>query len=285
MIAVLFLRYGAVRRLLIGCCSLFAATGGAHAFGPEGHLIAGLLAEPLLCSAARNEIRALDRAVSSELGDFAELGLWADRIRSVSEWRHTGPWHYMNIERDAPSLAAAERAVRAFAHPPEGDVLWAIEHFSEQLENRSLPAATRADALRFLVHFVVDIHQPLHVGRAADRGGNMVDVTYDGTVVNLHRFWDTEVIALADLSPARYARRLATIEPAGSAQSERATWAAESLFLRAQVYRGVPASARVRALSADYLQAAQRLTERRLREAGERLAATLNSLLCAETRR
>jgi hypothetical protein len=108
---------------------------------------------------------------------------------------------------------------------------------------------------------------------------------YHGTVVNLHRFWDTDVVALADLAPARYARRLATIEPVGSAQSERATWAAESLFLRAQVYGGLPASARVRALSADYLQAAQRLTERRLREAGERLAATLNSLLCAETGR
>ena len=267
---------------LVGCGWLLAAASGAHAFGPEGHLIAGSLAEPLLCPSVRNEIRNLDRSVRSDLNDFAELGLWADRIRSLPSWRHTSPWHYMNIERDAPNLAAALRAVRAFEHPPEGDVLWAIEHFSARLANRALSPAARADALRFVAHFVVDIHQPLHVGRAGDRGGNTIEVAVRGTAVNLHRFWDTDVIALANLSPARYARRLAAREiSARPVATAPALWAAESLFLRAQIYDGVPAAAGVHALTESYQQSAQRLTERRLREAGHRLAATLNSLLCA----
>ena len=197
----------------------------ADAYGPEGHLIAGHLAEPRLCAAARAEIAAIDRQVEATLGDFAELGLWADRIRSLPGWEQSAPWHYMNVESAATTLAEAERAIRAYEHPPEGDVLWAIEHFSALLADRAQTPQVRADALRLVAHLVVDVHQPLHVGLASDRGGNEIEVRYGTTVTNLHRFWDTDVIQLRGLSPRRYARAIGAVRcqplPPATTQSPR----------------------------------------------------------------
>ena len=159
----------------------------AAAYGPAGHLIAGRAAEPLLCRAAADAIVAL-----GDGDDLGELGLWADQIRSDPAYADAAPWHYMNVDDDS--------TVAAFEHPPEGDVLWAIGYFRDRLADRSLPDAERAEALRFLVHFIVDLHQPLHVGRADDRGGNSVELRFRGEGTNLHRFWDTDVIEVTNLS-------------------------------------------------------------------------------------
>jgi hypothetical protein len=280
-----------------------AAPRAASAFGPLGHRIAGLLAEPALCRAAREEIAALGARES-----LAHLGLWADTIRGVPEWEHSGPWHYMNVElRDesAPSgeerleraangdrplealaedSAAALAAIRAFRPPPEGDVLSAIERFRSELADKSLPAHERAAALKFLVHFVVDVHQPLHVGRAADRGGNTIDVRYGGTVVNLHRFWDTDVLELRRLGPERYARLLRPkLAAAAASSADPAVWAAESLALRSAVYSFAsgPRSGAPHALDAAYRAAAQGIVEDRVARGAQRLAATLNGVFCS----
>jgi hypothetical protein len=264
------------------CTLLLCLSTAAEAFGPEGHVIAGLLAEPQLCAAARDEIKALDRDARADLSDFVELGLWADRLRSDPQWRQSGPWHYMNVAGDVTNLADARRLIRAFVHPAEHDVLWAIEHFSALLADRTQSPSTRADALRFVVHFVVDIHQPLHVGLARDRGGNEINVRYGTKVVNLHRFWDTDVIRLRDWSPQRYARYLAAQPPSAvrDADADPQTWAAESLLLRPRIYAGLRQQSAVQSLSAAYLNDAQASTEQRLVLAGRRLASTLNRLLC-----
>jgi hypothetical protein len=255
----------------------------ALAFGPLAHRIAGLLAERELCAEARTEVAALGGE------SLADLGVWADTIRSEPEWRHSAPWHYMNVDDPRTSdAAAALAAIKAFRHPPEGDVLEAIGRFRADLANRALPRRARSEALRFLVHFVVDVHQPLHVGRAEDRGGNEIDVRYGTQTVNLHRFWDTDVLALRGLSAELYASRLrpALAAVAASRSSDGAdVWAAESLALRATVYafRRQPAAATAQApvaLEKEYVAAAQATTEQRLVLASARLAATLNGLWC-----
>jgi hypothetical protein len=269
--------------------SAVAAPHTARAFGPLGHRIAGLLAEPALCSVALDEIAELGAGQS-----LAELGLWADTIRDVQEWERSAPWHYMNVE-ELPGVVteepgAALAAIRAFRSPPEGDVLAAIERFRSEIGRRSLPARERSAALKFLVHFVVDIHQPLHVGRAADRGGNTVDVRYGGAVVNLHRFWDTDVLELRRLGPERYAARLRpTFAAAATVSADPpAVWAAESLALRRAVYSFAPdgrIAAEPHALNAAYLASAQALVEERLVRGAERLAATLNGVFCGTAER
>ncbi|HEX6996079.1 MAG TPA: S1/P1 nuclease [Gammaproteobacteria bacterium] len=254
----------ASRRIVV-----LALAGLAHvpalAFGPAGHRIAGEVAETLLCEQTAQEIAALTGGEP-----LAEIGLWADRIRGEDAWRHTGPWHYMNIDDGTP--------IDAFEPPDEGDVLWAIRRQAERLAE---PGASerRAEALRFLVHFIVDVHQPLHVGRESDRGGNEIDVAYRGRTTNLHRFWDTEVLRVEGLEEHEYAARIAPLARifTGHDHTSPRDWAAESLALRPLVYgfrRSVPA-----VLDEAYLDTAEAVARVRLAQAAVRLAATLNGLL------
>jgi hypothetical protein len=260
-------------------------SGSALAFGPLGHRIAGLLAERELCPAARSEVASLGDGAS-----LAELGLWADTIRDEPEWRRSGPWHYMNVA-DLPigaGLADARAAIDQFRNPPVGDVLEALARFEKTLANPVRPRAERADALRFVVHLAVDVHQPLHVGRASDRGGNEVDVQVDDKVVNLHRLWDTGVLARRHLGAETYAKRLeaaVAATPAARVHDPPAAWAAESLLLRPTVYGFHAATHGAATLDDDYLRNAQRVAEQQLVLAAARLAATLNGIFCGTAAR
>jgi hypothetical protein len=105
-------------------------------------------------------------------------------------------------------------------------------------------------------------------------------VRYGDTVVNLHRFWDTDVIELRELSPRRYARMLTPRFAAVAASGEPRDWAAESLALRATVYDFGARGAQPVVLDVAYIARAQRVTDERLVLAGARLAATLNEVFC-----
>ena len=248
-----------------------AALYEAYGYGADGHRIAGLIAQGRLCTEAEQEVRVLGQGQ-----ELDTLGLWADWIRGEPEWRHSAPWHYMNIPDGA--------RIEDYRHPPEGDILWAISHFGERLADRQLPFAERRDALRFLAHFVVDLHQPLHVGRESDRGGNRIDVDPGtGEPVNLHRFWDTEAVELTGLPPEEYARSLSALTDANADEWERDSlmdWARESQQLRPDVYGFDSGNNR---LTRDYLTNAERITRLRLAQAGVRLAAEINRVLCATT--
>jgi nuclease S1 len=238
----------------------------AQAYGPDGHLIAGRAAAPLLCMHAADEVARLGGGQ-----DLGELGLWADQIRSDPKYAAAAPWHYMNLDDGA--------RIEDFRDPPEGDVLWAIRHFSERLGDAALPDAERAEALKFLVHFVVDLHQPLHVGKASDRGGNAILIRFRGKETNLHRLWDTNAIEQANLSVADYVAMVERIRPGiAEASLDPKRWAAEDLALRNRVYdfgrEGAEPPAR-------YLDFAADVTRKRLALAAVRLAGTLNTIFCA----
>ena len=245
-----------------------AAFGQAYGFGADGHRIAGLIAQERLCVEAEREVRSLGRGQGLD-----QLGLWPDWIRGEPEWQHSAPWHYMNI----PDGARLED----YRHPPEGDILWAIRHFAARLADPQESIDERRDALRFLAHFVVDLHQPLHVGRESDRGGNRIDVDPGtGGPVNLHRFWDTDAVALSGLEVEDYVRSLAGLIEANARAWEQDTlmdWARESQALRPDVY---DFGGRGNRLSSDYLENAERTTRLRLAQAGVRLAAEINLAFC-----
>ena len=248
-----------------------AACARADGFGVDGHRIAGLVAHQRLCEQAEVYVRLLGQGRGLD-----ELGQWADWIRSEPSWTHTAPWHYMNVADGA--------RLESYRHPPEGDILWAIGHFAQELKDLALPAERRLDALRFLAHFVVDIHQPLHVGRESDRGGNTVLVHSDtGETMNLHRFWDSEPVALAGLSPDAYAGSLSGLVDENAESWERSSpldWARESQALRPRVYDLHGADSRLQ-FTREYLDTAERLVRLRLAQAGVRLAAEVNRALCS----
>ncbi len=260
----------ALTRTWITWAALLAASAGveeARAFGADGHRVAGEVAEQLLCTRTADEIETLTDGES-----LAEIGTWADRVRDEDPWRHTGPWHFMNIEDGL--------SIEDFDHPPEGDVLWAIQRHAEILAEPG-SRGRRAAALRFLVHFIVDIHQPLHVGRVEDRGGNRVDVQFRGGTSNLHRFWDSDVLRLDGLSVAEHAARLAPLARmlARRDHTSPTDWAAESMALRSMVYDFETRNIDIAVLDEAYIDAASLTTRVRLAQAAVRVAATLNELL------
>ena len=233
------------------------------AFGPSGHRIAGQLAENYLCAETRTALAPLLQGSS-----LAEAGEWPDRIRNRPGWEHARPWHYINVDDGASVDRAARRS-------PD-NVLAALARFEADLADRSQGPDERRIALRFVAHLVADIHQPLHVGREADRGGNLVRVLVAGEEIPLHRLWDGEAL-LGDVRPAglthpgvRRVRRWQRAEPLD--------WAVESLALRSRVYAFTHGTDAV-LLREKYLHAARSTLEERLQQAGVRLAGRLNTIL------
>jgi S1/P1 Nuclease len=264
----------APRRLLF-VAVLWAAAGAlswspdALAFGPSGHRVAGHIAARYLCADTRVALTPLLAGMT-----LAEAGLWPDAIRRQPEWEHTRPWHFINVG-DRSSVARAAR------RNPD-NVLAALARFESQLADRSLTSRQRGIALRFVVHFVADIHQPLHVGRMEDRGGNLVSVLVQGRATNLHALWDAEPLRppggkgpreWAGSLPWPSARELSRWQRAGPV-----AWARESQALRPQIYDlgegGDPL-----VVPGPYLAQARATVDRRLVQAGVRLAGRLNAVL------
>jgi hypothetical protein len=212
--------------LLLALLFTAALAAPATAWGPTGHRTIALLAAEQLSPAAA-------AAVAELLGpdSLPEIANWADEIRSDPAWRFGEAWHYVTIP-DGQTYAEAEKN-------PDGDVVEAIDRFGAILADRARPLAERQQALRFVVHFVSDIHQPLHVGRGNDRGGNDEAVGFFGELTNLHALWDGGMI---DSSRLSYTELAGFVDPPTPAQlaawrsGTPADWAQESLALRPRIY-------------------------------------------------
>jgi hypothetical protein len=246
-----------------------AAPLPAAAFGSSGHRLAGHVAERYLCAETRVALEPLLAGLT-----LAEAGLWPDTIRRRPEWEHTKPWHYLDVS-DHGSVARAAR------RNPD-NVLAALARFETELGDTALSNQLRGLALRFVVHFVVDIHQPLHVGRESDRGGNLIPVLVAGRETNLHALWDGELLRPPGNQSARERAGFLPLPAATSVlRWQRASpldWARESQALRSGVYGFSGRGGRPVTLQAAYLDRARRVVDQRLLMAGVRLAGRLNSI-------
>lgn len=234
------------------------------AWGATGHRVIGAIAESRLSPEAR-------AAVAELIGrdSLPRVGTWADEIRVDPAWAKADAWHYVNIP-DGGTYASAKKN-------EAGDLLEAIGRFSRLLADRAAPREERATALKFLVHFLGDLHQPLHVGRAEDRGGNDIVVLYFNEPANLHSVWDSGMIDGSKLSYSELTAFIDRIEPEQEKAwqaGEPLDWAKESMTLRAQVYEVGD-----RRLGLAYVQRNWPTVEIRLAQAGVRLATLLESLL------
>jgi hypothetical protein len=168
----------------------------AQAWGPVGHKTTALIAEAYLSPQAAAEVK--DLLEGQRLVDVAN---WADSLRDRPEYAHTRPYHYqesnsissgranLNVYREnLLSLSPRQR----WSYRP--GVVEAIEACEETLADSKAVRSEKQAALKFLVHFVGDLHQPLHTGLARNRGGNPIQVDWQGTYTNLHKVWDSEII-------------------------------------------------------------------------------------------
>ncbi|MFT7619194.1 MAG: 5'-nucleotidase (lipoprotein e(P4) family) [Planctomycetota bacterium] len=240
-----------------------------EAFGPTGHRVVAKIAEAHLSPRTKAVIHEILGTQS-----LIQISTWADEIRSDPRWRHAGPWHYVSIE-DGGSYRPGP--MKSLGNPK--DIVQAIAHFRSVLKDLAQPKAKRAEALKWVVHLVADIHQPLHVGRSKDKGGNSIKATWFGEKTNVHAIWDEGLIESTKLSYTELSAFInhATEEEKTSwRQSTVMDWAKESMSHRDQVY-SVPRSDR----SGSYVYAFKNLplVKTRLNQAGIRLAAMLNAIL------
>ncbi len=241
------------------------------AWGPDGHRAAAAVTTARLCPAAAAGIEQLLDGMS-----LADASTWPDGIRDQPAWAHTRDWHYINIGDDEPISALVEGA------PGHGRLLSAIRENFALLAETSGDPLRRRHALGFVLHLVADLHQPLHVGRREDRGGNAVTVSFAGRETNLHRLWDSGLLRSSGLRADDYRRSLAPLVAIGAASWERGTledWATESQQLRPWVY-DFDARRRVPQISKRYAETGRQLTALRLAQAGVRTAWLLNELWC-----
>lgn len=165
------------------------------AWGPEGHKIVAQIAEDQLTPKAKSQISSLLKG--QRLIDVAN---WADTIKGKPEWAHSKPWHFVDIPDDTDYEDSH--------HAPGGDAITAITEMVDVLKSPSALEIEKEEALKFVIHFVGDIHQPLHVGRPDDQGGNSISVIFMGKKTNLHSLWDGAMIRSQNMDVQTYSRYL-----------------------------------------------------------------------------
>ena len=258
--------------------SLMCGASEALAWGADGHRAVARVAANLLEPQVAQKVSAL-LGENQGVGDaMAEAATWADEHKSPA----TGPWHFTDIPvsateydrgRDCPQQkCSVEQASVQLAH----------------LADRSLTDAARTQAIRYVIHLVADIHQPLHSADNHDRGGNDVRVTLAGRTYNLHHVWDTEVVrAIGPDAPAVASKVLGSLtqeQVNAWATGQPVDWANEAHALaRQDVYgtwvHGADGNTTPIILPRDYLSNASSIAAQQLGKAGVRLAMALNAAL------
>ena len=297
------------RRLLplcIGAIQLLASTG-AFAWGDEGHRIIAVIAYARLTPAARAKVDAILAADKDTLTapDFVSRATWADRYRDSDRFDKkvhylaTRAWHFADVEIDGGTLSAACHApdlpgTRLASHGPADDcVVHKVDEFAAELGNPHTSAAEKRLALKFLMHFVGDLHQPLHVADHQDRGGNAVPVFYGAieSPDNLHSYWDTRLVeklgsdpkkvgvALSEGIANKDANQWSTGTPALWAQETFAQARDVAYDFNGESFVTDSKGTRTVRLDATYDARALPVVREQLSKAGVRLAAVLNESL------
>jgi hypothetical protein len=277
-----------MRTVLALMVLIAAAAASPHAWGAQGHRLVGLIAADRLTPAARDHVRWLLDGQT-----LADVASWADTI--TTDQQQTSFWHYLNIppeaagydrDRDCPRQPGVSAGAR-------GDrwrdcVVDRIAYWEERLADQKLDRADRATALKFLVHFIGDLHQPFHA-LGVGRGGNDVHVRVFGEAncsndparqspCNLHSVWDSRLIGRKDLGDREYVavlRKLIVDKRWGSAPpGTPAQWAEQSwrLAKEALVTPGTN-------IDEGYYRRHITVVDERLALGGVRLAAVMNRVL------
>lgn len=254
--------------VLIGLITIFWPRA-AFGWGRTGHRASAVLAQARLSPTARAAIVAL-----LEPGEtLVDASTWPDEVRGRRP--RTGAWHYLNLAVDSPR--GTETGV------PDVGVVGKIDEFSRRLADPTASLLERREALRFLVHLVQDLHQPLHVGDRGNRGGNDLQVRFFDRSSNLHRVWDSELIERAYSDEWALTADLARLADGPSAtrwaSGSVLDWAAESLAAARLAYGDPTDASPIRPgarLGSAYLETNLPIARLRLAQAGVRLAALLN---------
>ena len=284
--------------------ALWCVTMPAYAWGDEGHEIVGLIADHYLDPAVKATVNRLLAADTTGLTPNRNIDVeatWADKFRDSDRnttrvrYNETHNWHFVDLELSGPDPKTA-----CFGEPPLNGALASngpaddcivdkLDEFIAELKDPGTSPGERLLALQFILHFVGDIHQPLHASDYNDQGGNVETVTAANVSKKpgtLHGCWDTQFVAMQGKGKTAIANKLiARITAAQRTQwssGTPATWANESFTIaKVNVYGPLPqpTSPHHYALTKAYVTNARSVVAEQLSKAGVRLAFVLNNAL------
>ncbi len=242
----------------------------SNAWGVLGHRIVAEIADNRLNAKAKSAIKKI-------LGNesMAMASTWADFVKSDSSYNYLNTWHYINLNdglssEDIKKILVSDTAADAFNK---------INFLVNQLQNKNLEADKQLMYLRLLIHIMGDIHQPLHVGREEDRGGNKIKVQWFNQTTNLHAVWDEKLIDFQQLSYTEYVANINYCTKQQVTDWQKgglADWLAESYKMAHTVYAEIkqPEQKLSFKYNFDHIQD----LNQQLVKAGVRLAFILNQL-------
>lgn len=268
--------------VLSACLSMLwlaAWPSTATAWGGIGHRVIAAIAEQEMDPATRAAALALLEPGTDSL---SAVSMWADEVREFDRsYGWSVPLHWVNFE---PGQCQYEPAREC---PAGRCVVGAIEHYARVLGDHTQPQAARREALKFVIHFVGDVHQPLHAGFARDRGGNDFQINFERSGWNLHSVWDSLIF---NSLTREWEAHLARLQPSlDAARSELSAAPAKPMALGIEARQWAEESCRIvqqddfypprHLITRSYLDTQRPVADRRLQLAGLRLAALLEAAL------
>lgn len=244
-------------------------------WGSLGHRTVGLIAEHHLNQKAKSSVQGLLGATT-----LAQVSTWADEVRNDPNYKHTGSWHYINLPMGL-SRKEFDRKVQEI----DPSVYTVVNKMSVQLVNPQSTQEQKLEALKFIVHFIGDLHQPMHVSREEDQGGNKIQVNYEGRGTNLHALWDSRLLEHEGLSDEQLAQKIDKASDKDIKTWQKNSmldWLWESYQISSTLYSEVDQMSK-RTITEEYYQKHIHIVEERLEKAGVRLAGFLNDLFSAQS--
>lgn len=234
-------------------------------WGKNGHRATGKIAEKHLTKRAKKKIDKLLKGQS-----LAFVSTFADEIKSDRAYRKYSPWHYVNMGLDETYEESKKN--------PQGDLVTGIDTCIKILKDDTSTEEDKAFHLKLLVHFIGDLHQPMHIGRREDKGGNTIQVQWFGKGTNLHRVWDENMIDSYKMSYSDLADNAEDLSKKQIEAIEKGTvidWVHEVHKLTKDVYNSVKVGENLR-YRYSYLYF--NIARKQIQIGGIRLAKILNDI-------
>ncbi len=234
-------------------------------WGRNGHRATGQIAEKYLSKKAKKQIEEILDGQS-----LAFVSTYGDEIKSDPKYRKFGPWHYVNFPFGSTYEASEKNE--------KGDLVQGIRNCIAILKNEKSSAEDKLFYLKFLVHLIGDLHQPLHVGIGDDKGGNDFQVQWFGTGTNLHSLWDTKMLEDFEMSYRELAfnsKKLDKLELNQIKSGSLLDWVNESRALCEDIYANTEVGEK---LGYEYSYKYINVLRSQLQKGGIRLATLLNEI-------
>ena len=254
-------------RSIVLLCLLSAhlVMGNSNFWSKTGHRVVGEVAMGHLNRKTKREVSKLLNGQS-----LAAVSNYADIIKSDRAFKNFSTWHYVNIPLDK-NYSEVEPS-------PNGDLVTGIQKCIEILKSQNSTEADRIFYLKMLIHLIGDLHQPMHVGRAEDKGGNDIQLQWFGKGSNLHRVWDSNMINDYGMSYTELSKKLPVLDKEQIREIKKGTvleWVKESQELVNEIYSSVGKGEK---LGYSYSYKYWNTVEKQLQKGGLRLAQVLNDI-------